>query len=199
MLTGDDYESLFSLLPHPANGMTFCMGSLASRPDCDLLALLARLKHRVHFVHLRNVELLPDGGLVESGAALFSVKHVLHVPCRTSERRGPTGGGGAAAAEGAGVAAGARGGRGASPAPAPPRPRPGHAGRPRQAGCHTRPHSNRAAARPGRDPRSASSSLPLPGRPDSVMLVGHSANNTKYTLQSTSTLTALLQQELPVC
>ena len=39
----------------PANGVTFCTGSLGARPDNDLPAMAARLAPRIHFAHLRNV------------------------------------------------------------------------------------------------------------------------------------------------
>eukprot|EP00092_Neocalanus_flemingeri_P016198 GFUD01017532.1.p1 GENE.GFUD01017532.1~~GFUD01017532.1.p1 ORF type:complete len:397 (-),score=93.07 GFUD01017532.1:163-1353(-) len=65
--TEDDFDKLFSSLPSPCNGITFCMGSLASNWENDVLAMARRFKSRVHFVHLRNVIKTDDGGLVESG------------------------------------------------------------------------------------------------------------------------------------
>ena len=58
---------LFNAVPSPRNGMTFCMGSLASRPENDVQLMVRHFKNRVHFVHLRNVMKTQDGGLVESG------------------------------------------------------------------------------------------------------------------------------------
>ena len=65
--TLDDYQQLFQALPSPRNGMTFCMGSLASSPTNDVMEMARRLASRVRFVHLRNVGRLAQGGLVESG------------------------------------------------------------------------------------------------------------------------------------
>ena len=39
----------------PANGVTFCTGSLGARPDNDLPAMVEALSPHIHFVHLRNV------------------------------------------------------------------------------------------------------------------------------------------------
>merc|ERR1719430_1239891 len=77
-----DYQELFKSLPSPKNGITFCMGSLASNHENDVLQMAKQLKSRVRFVHLRNVERLEQGGLVESGhlegsADLVGVMRVL--------------------------------------------------------------------------------------------------------------------------
>jgi mannonate dehydratase len=80
-----DYQELFQALPAPSNGMTFCMGSLASSPDNDVLAMAEALKARVKFVHLRNVSRLEGGGLV--GALVCRPPHPGGV-------RPPGGGGG---------------------------------------------------------------------------------------------------------
>lgn len=53
--TGDDYRAMLDAVDSPANGVTFCTGSLGARPDNDLPALVAALGPRIHFVHLRNV------------------------------------------------------------------------------------------------------------------------------------------------
>jgi mannonate dehydratase len=49
----------------PANGVTFCTGSLGARPDNDLPGMASRLADRIHFVHLRNVT-REDEGLASS-------------------------------------------------------------------------------------------------------------------------------------
>jgi mannonate dehydratase len=48
-----------------ANGVTFCVGSLGSRPDNDVEAMVGALAPRIHFAHLRNVSLEADGSFVE--------------------------------------------------------------------------------------------------------------------------------------
>lgn len=64
--TAGDLEQMFSAVPSPANGLCFCTGSFAVRPDNDLPAMARRFGERIHFVHLRNIERLPGGDFVES-------------------------------------------------------------------------------------------------------------------------------------
>ena len=45
----------------PANGVTFCTGSLGARASNDLPAMVRRLAPRIHFVHLRNVHREEEG------------------------------------------------------------------------------------------------------------------------------------------
>jgi mannonate dehydratase len=50
-------DRLLSLVDRPANGITFCTGSLGARPDNNLPAMARRFasRGRVHFAHCRNV------------------------------------------------------------------------------------------------------------------------------------------------
>ena len=50
-------ERLLSLVDRGANGLTFCTGSLGSRPDNDVVAMARRFaeRGRIHFAHCRNV------------------------------------------------------------------------------------------------------------------------------------------------
>lgn len=50
-----DYEAMLSAVDLPANGVTFCTGSLGARAANDLPAMIAKLAPRIHFLHLRNV------------------------------------------------------------------------------------------------------------------------------------------------
>lgn len=56
MSTEADYTYMLDAVNSPANGMTFCTGSLGARPDNDLPAMMERLGDKVHFLHLRNVK-----------------------------------------------------------------------------------------------------------------------------------------------
>jgi mannonate dehydratase len=51
-----DYAEILAAVDSPANGVTFCTGSLGARPDNDLPAMASRLADRIHFLHLRNVK-----------------------------------------------------------------------------------------------------------------------------------------------
>lgn len=55
MSTEADYQAVLDAVDLPANGVTFCTGSFGARADNDLPAMMRRLGHRVHFLHLRNV------------------------------------------------------------------------------------------------------------------------------------------------
>ena len=54
---GADLERLLKLVDHPANGVTFCTGSLGALPENDLPAMVRRLGPRIHFAHCRNVRI----------------------------------------------------------------------------------------------------------------------------------------------
>lgn len=56
MSTEQDYRSMLDHVPDMANGITLCSGALGARPDNDLPGIMRRLGHRVHFLHLRNVQ-----------------------------------------------------------------------------------------------------------------------------------------------
>jgi len=63
----DDYEWLFKANPSPNNGITFCAGSLSARKENNLVEIIEKCGDKIHFVHLRNTQLLPDGSFFESG------------------------------------------------------------------------------------------------------------------------------------
>ena len=48
-----DYEALFKAVPSKANGICFCVGSLGSRPDNDVVAMAKDFAPRIYFAHLR--------------------------------------------------------------------------------------------------------------------------------------------------
>jgi mannonate dehydratase len=54
--TGDALTRVTRLVDSPANGVTFCTGSLGARADNDLPAIVRSLGARIHFVHARNVK-----------------------------------------------------------------------------------------------------------------------------------------------
>lgn len=62
----DDIDWVLSAVDSPANGLTFCTGSLGANPANDLPAMAARFAHRTHFAHLRNVRKDADGSFEEA-------------------------------------------------------------------------------------------------------------------------------------
>jgi mannonate dehydratase len=64
--TATDFATLLKAVASPANGLTLCAGSLGSRADNDVVAIAEAFAPRVHFAHLRNVAVEPDGSFVEA-------------------------------------------------------------------------------------------------------------------------------------
>jgi mannonate dehydratase len=62
----DDLQFIVDSVPSPANGLTFCTGSLGAGVHNDVPALAARFAGNVHFAHLRNVAKEPDGSFMEA-------------------------------------------------------------------------------------------------------------------------------------
>jgi len=82
---GVDLERLAKLVDRPANGVTFCTGSLGALPENDLPAMVRQLGPRIHFAHCRNVRVTgerrfhetphPSGcGGVDLGAVLRELR-----------------------------------------------------------------------------------------------------------------------------
>ena len=62
----DDIDFILNAVDSPANGLTFCTGSLGANPVNDLPAMARRFAARTHFAHLRNVRKDPDGSFEEA-------------------------------------------------------------------------------------------------------------------------------------
>ena len=54
MSTQEDFEYLVGAVDSPANGVTFCTGSLGVNPEFDPVAFISKLGHKIAFAHLRN-------------------------------------------------------------------------------------------------------------------------------------------------
>lgn len=59
--TQDDLAAILDMVDSPANGLTFCTGSLGVRADNNLSAMLTRFGARVNFLHLRSTRREADG------------------------------------------------------------------------------------------------------------------------------------------
>jgi len=80
-------ERLIRLVDSPANGVTFCTGSLGASPENDLPAMVRRLgaAERIHFAHCRNVAVTGARRFHETahpsacgGVDMFAVVRALH-------------------------------------------------------------------------------------------------------------------------
>jgi mannonate dehydratase len=58
IVDGAALERVTSIVDSPANGITFCGGSLAANPKNDLASIIRTLgaKGRIHFAHCRNIK-----------------------------------------------------------------------------------------------------------------------------------------------
>ena len=81
---GPDLERLVALVDSPANGVTFCTGSLGADPENDLPAMVRRMGPRIHFAHCRNVRVTGERRFHETahpsacgGVDLYAVLRAL--------------------------------------------------------------------------------------------------------------------------
>ncbi len=49
-------DRFLQMVDRPANGLTFCTGSLGANPENDLPRLAGKYAKRIHFLHLRNIK-----------------------------------------------------------------------------------------------------------------------------------------------
>ncbi|KAF7599572.1 MAG: mannonate dehydratase [Candidatus Dactylopiibacterium carminicum] len=64
----DDLARLLKIVDTPANGLTLCSGSLGAGPENNVEALVREFggEGRIHFAHLRNVKITPQGDFEET-------------------------------------------------------------------------------------------------------------------------------------
>lgn len=64
--TADHVDAMFKMVDSRANGLCFCTGSFSANPANDLPAMVKRFATRIHAVHLRSTQRLPDGSFYEA-------------------------------------------------------------------------------------------------------------------------------------
>ncbi len=60
-------DGFLKLVDSPANGLTFCTGSLGADPNNDLVKMIRKYEGRIHFAHLRNIRHTGDRQFMETG------------------------------------------------------------------------------------------------------------------------------------
>ena len=91
--TAKDARALLASVDSPANGLTLCAGSYGSRADNDVLAMAREFAPRIHFAHLRNVTIEPDGSFheaehLEGGTDMVALIDILLNEERAAEAEG---------------------------------------------------------------------------------------------------------------
>jgi mannonate dehydratase len=91
--TAAQVEAIFKLADSPANGLCFCTGSLSARADNDLPAMVRQFAPRIHAVHLRSTQRLPDGSFFEADhlAGSVDMPAVVSALLTEQDRRRATG------------------------------------------------------------------------------------------------------------
>jgi mannonate dehydratase len=81
----EDLAFILDCVHSPANGLTFCTGSLGANPENDLPAMIREFGSRIYFAHCRNVNLPGDKQFHESAhppaygdVDLVAVMEALH-------------------------------------------------------------------------------------------------------------------------
>ncbi len=89
----EDYEWLFNANGSINNGITYCTGSLSARKENDLPAIARKYAERIHFVHLRNTQMLEDGSFYESGhlQGSLNMTEIVRVLLKEQRRRKESG------------------------------------------------------------------------------------------------------------
>jgi mannonate dehydratase len=64
--TASDARKILAAVDVEANGLTLCAGSYGSRADNDVVEMAREFAPRIHFAHLRNVTIEPDGSFREA-------------------------------------------------------------------------------------------------------------------------------------
>jgi len=64
--TADDVEKIYAVYDVECNGLCFCTGSFGARADNDLPKMFRQLGRRTNFLHLRSVQLEPNGSFYEA-------------------------------------------------------------------------------------------------------------------------------------
>ena len=84
-----DVDDLLAMVDSPANGLCFCTGSFSAGPSNDLPSMATRFASRIHAVHLRSTQRLPDGSFFEADhlAGSVDMPTIVNILLGEQERR----------------------------------------------------------------------------------------------------------------
>ncbi len=87
--TAADVKAVYAAYDSPFNGLCYCTGSFGARADNNLPAMFEQLAHKVNFLHLRQVELEPDGSFFEANhlEGSHDVVAIMRAVVREQQRR----------------------------------------------------------------------------------------------------------------
>ena len=90
----EDFQWLAETVPSTNNGLTLCAGSLSASAKNDIPGLIEMFGDRIHFVHLRSTQRLPNGDFFEAGhlegdVNLVKVVHTLYKEMQKTNRSIP--------------------------------------------------------------------------------------------------------------
>lgn len=91
--TQQHLRDLLAMVPSVHNGLTICVGTMASRPDNDVKQIVEAFPDQIHFVHMRNVEKDSDqtffGSFTEADHLTGDIDmfHVFTVMLKEQRRR----------------------------------------------------------------------------------------------------------------
>ena len=93
--TFEDIEFILKSVQSNNNGLTFCAGSFSASKSNDLEKILNTFADRIHFAHLRSVEVEADGSFYEAShldgrADLFNLLKLLVLESKRREQVGRT-------------------------------------------------------------------------------------------------------------
>ncbi len=80
--TLEDMITILNMVQNRSHGVCFCAGSFGSRPDNNLTEMVQKMAGRIHFLHLRSVEIDEDGGFyeanhLEGNANMYEIMKVM--------------------------------------------------------------------------------------------------------------------------
>ena len=85
--TEKDYDIFINAVPSLANGLCFCTGSLGANPENNMQTMIRKYRDRIHFMHLRSVEIVSDRHFYEADHLEGNADMVSLIEAFTDDKR----------------------------------------------------------------------------------------------------------------